>query len=93
MKRAEGAGSRQYLSDKGVRDIGWAAKDLFSKKETDSTEEPDKMTCDRDLCIGCGVCTTTCPTGAMALKLRGEPVNPPSLDQFLAARYKKEAVL
>ena len=46
-----------------------------------------------DLCIGCGVCTTTCPTGAVELKLRGQPVNPPSLKEFLAARYKKETIL
>jgi len=44
---------------------------------------------DEALCIGCGVCTPTCEAEAIDLVLRGEVTPPPTVEEMLAARFKK----
>lgn len=44
---------------------------------------------DEAVCIGCGVCTPWCGTETMALVLRGEPVPPPDVVEFVQARLSK----
>jgi Fe-S-cluster-containing hydrogenase component 2 len=49
-------------------------------------EEPTSTAVDEDRCIGCGLCVTTCPSGALSLKAKEKTVQPPK-DQ--AALYRK----
>ena len=44
-----------------------------------------------DLCIGCGVCTPTCPSEAVRLIQRKETSPPPDLNTFFTARFKAQA--
>ena len=50
--------------------------------------EDSEARVDEARCIGCGVCTPTCPTGAVTLTPRLNAPPLPSMEQFLAARYK-----
>ena len=43
---------------------------------------------DDALCIGCGVCTPTCPEGAVDLVHRDEIKPPRTIQELVAARYK-----
>ena len=43
---------------------------------------------DERACIGCGVCTPTCNEEAVDLVQREELNPPPSIPDFVAARYK-----
>jgi Fe-S-cluster-containing hydrogenase component 2 len=36
------------------------------------TEENDKVSLNADRCIGCGLCVSTCPTGALSLVRKPE---------------------
>ena len=40
------------------------------------------------VCIGCGACTSTCPTEAIRLSLRQEVKPPPQAHEFAVARLK-----
>jgi NAD-dependent dihydropyrimidine dehydrogenase PreA subunit len=44
---------------------------------------------DAEKCIGCGVCTPTCPTESVDLTLRGEVNPPPKIEEFMTARLSK----
>jgi Fe-S-cluster-containing hydrogenase component 2 len=43
---------------------------------------------DEERCIGCGVCTPTCPGEAVDLVKRAEVKPPPDISRFMAIRYK-----
>jgi electron transport complex protein RnfB len=52
---------------------------------------------DRDRCIGCGLCVTTCPSGALKLKAKpaGERQEPPAkgVDTIMAmTRARQDAI-
>jgi len=61
----------------------------FENKTLEELKElfPDKAGVNPDLCIGCGVCTPTCPTGAVSLELRGTVTPPPGIAEFFTKRY------
>lgn len=50
-----------------------------------SSDEDDALTIDRDRCIGCGLCTTTCESGALRLRIKDEKDRrtPPSTFDFM----------
>jgi len=50
--------------------------------------DEDVSEVDEALCIGCGVCTPTCPNDAVDLGKRAEIKPPPSIPEFVAARFK-----
>jgi MinD superfamily P-loop ATPase len=50
--------------------------------------DDDVSEVDQVLCIGCGVCTPTCNEEAVDLVQREKPNPPPSIPDFVAARYK-----
>ena len=50
--------------------------------------DDDVSEVDPDLCIGCGVCTPTCNEEAVDLVQREETNPPPSIPDFVSARYK-----
>jgi electron transport complex protein RnfB len=50
--------------------------------------DDDVSEVDEALCIGCGVCTPTCPNDAVDLAKRTEARPPPSIPEFVAARFK-----
>ncbi len=43
-----------------------------------------------DRCIGCGLCVTTCPSGAMRLKEKAAPKTPPDDTKALYMKLLKE---
>jgi Pyruvate/2-oxoacid:ferredoxin oxidoreductase delta subunit len=50
--------------------------------------DEDVSEVDQTLCIGCGVCTPTCTEEAVDLVPREEIKPPPTIQEFVAARYK-----
>ncbi|GAG08685.1 unnamed protein product [marine sediment metagenome] len=50
--------------------------------------DDDVSEVDEALCIGCGVCTPTCPNDAVDLGKRAEIKPPPSIPEMVAARFK-----
>jgi len=50
--------------------------------------DDDVSEVDQALCIGCGVCTPTCTEEAVDLVHREEIKRPPTIQEFVAARYK-----
>jgi len=48
--------------------------------------EGDAVTLDSNRCIGCGLCVSVCPTGALRLELReGAPLPPRDRESLNAA--------
>jgi Na+-translocating ferredoxin:NAD+ oxidoreductase subunit B len=48
----------------------------------------DVAVVDEARCMGCGVCTPSCPSDAVDLTLREEVKPPPALPEFIARRLK-----
>jgi NAD-dependent dihydropyrimidine dehydrogenase PreA subunit len=65
--------------------VGWAETPFWAGKDTE-----DVAIVNEELCIGCGVCTPSCSTGAAALIQREEIKSPPELSEFLAVRFKAQ---
>ena len=48
--------------------------------------EEDISTVNETICIGCGACVSTCPTGSIALVLREQIVSPPDIGELFEKR-------
>ena len=55
-------------------------------------DDADKVAVDEDRCMGCGVCTVTCPTEALHLeRLEREPIFETSAEMSAAVAAENEA--
>jgi len=60
--------------------------------EAVAVNDDDTAMVNEDTCIGCGVCIPTCTTEAISLVQRAEVKPPPDVNEFIAKRWKQEAV-
>jgi Na+-translocating ferredoxin:NAD+ oxidoreductase subunit B len=49
--------------------------------------EEEKARVDSSKCIGCGVCSSTCPSEAVSLVRRETVTSPPDVTEFFTKRY------